>query len=68
MAEVYKAKPIIIIKLVVPLAVKLMDDIKPDYKASTIKLLQVLHSCMGPTLDDQMIQAKLLKFHELIKQ
>jgi hypothetical protein len=52
----------------VPLAAKLMDDIKPDYKAATIKLLQVLHISMGPTLDEQMAHAKLVKFHELIKQ
>jgi hypothetical protein len=65
---VYKTKPIIIIKLVVPLASKLMDDIKPDYKAATIKLLQILHVSMGPTLDEQMAHAKLVKYHDLIKQ
>jgi hypothetical protein len=64
---VYKSKPGIIIKLVVPLAVKLMDELKPDYKSAVIKLLQALHNCMGSTLDDEMAPPKLIKFYDLLK-
>ena len=44
-----------------------MDDLKPDYKQCVIKLLQVLHNCMGNALDEQMPQPKLVKFYDLIK-
>ena len=60
-------KPVSIVKLVVPLAVKLMDDLKPDYKMAAVKLLGILHSCMGSTLEDQMPSAKLVKFYDLLK-
>lgn len=56
-----------IIKYVIPIALKLMDDLKPDYKQCVIKLLQVLHNCMGNALDEQMPQPKLVKFYDLIK-
>jgi hypothetical protein len=64
----YPKKPLLVTKNIIPGALKLVDENKPDLKSAIKQFFQNLHSLMGKSLVDQVPANRVQAILDIVNQ